>query len=154
MRNGDAKNKRKVTIIGVADGEAAWDSVPGKPYGALVVWGGKVKPEKLPLTAIAARLIETGCEWATLFAGKHTRRLHEIFDRAIVDHQLKHGSDTDIATSGDDGAALEETMREAVHYGFPYREQPFAELLVLVVAAPDTKLEEQCEALAKSVEAE
>ena len=49
---------------------------------------------------------------------------------------------------------LEETMREAVHFGFPYREQPFAELLILVVAAPDTKLEEQCEALAKSVEAE
>src|ERR671925_344716 len=54
MRSGETKNKRKVTIIGVADGEATWDSVPGKPYGALVVWGGKVKPEKVPLTAIAS----------------------------------------------------------------------------------------------------
>ena len=154
MRTGEAKNKRKVIIIGMADADAAWDSVPAKPYGALVVWGGKIKPEKLLYTKIATRLIETGCAWATLHGGKYTRKLHEFFDRAIVDYQLKHGGDDDMATSGEDGASIEETMREAVHFGFPYRDQPFDGLLVLVVAAPDTKLEEQCEALAKSVEAE
>jgi hypothetical protein len=153
MRTGETKNKRKVTILGVADAEAAWESVPGKPFGALVVWGG-VKPLKELFTKLATRLIETGCEWATLHGGKHTRKLHEFFDRAIVDYQLKHGPDTDMGTSGEEGASLEEAMREAVHYGFPNYGEPFDGLLVLVVAAPDTKLEEQCEALAKSVEAE
>jgi hypothetical protein len=154
MRTGETRNSRKVTIIGVADAEAAWESVPAKPFGAMVVAGGTAKPDKLVYTKLATRLIETGCEWATLHGGKHTRKLHEFFDRAIVDYQLKHGGDTDMGTSGEDGASLEEAMREAVHYGFPNYGEPFDGLLVLVVAAPDTKLEEQCEALAKSVEAE
>jgi hypothetical protein len=41
-----------------------------------------------------------------------------------------------------------------VHFGHPQHGDPLDGLLVLVVAAPDSKLEEQCEALAKSVEAE
>jgi hypothetical protein len=153
MRTGETKNQRKVTILGVADADAAWESVPAKPFGALVVLGG-AKPLKEMLTKLATRLLEAGCGWATLHGGKHTRKLHEFFDRAIVDYQLKRGGDIDMGTSGDEGASLEETMREAVHFGFPNYGEPYDGLLVLVVAAPDTKLEEQCEALAKSVEAE
>ena len=71
-----------------------------------------------------------------------------------MDYQLKHSPDVEMMTSGDDEDSLEEALRDAVHFGFPSYGDPFPELLVLVVAAPDTKLEEQAEALAKSVKPE
>ncbi len=154
MRTGTTTNGRSVTILGVADADAEWEAVPAKPYGALVIAGGKERPDKLLYGKIAARLLETGCAWATLHGGKHTSRLHDIFDTAVVDYQLKHSPDVEMMTSGEDENSLEGSMRDAAIYGHPSYGEPYAELLVLVVAAPDTKLEEQAEALAKSVKAE
>lgn len=153
-RTGTTENGREVIILGVADSQAEWESVPAKPYGALVVSGSGEKPDKIRFQRLAERLLETGCGWATLHAGKHTSKLHDIFDNAIVDYQLKHTPDIEMMTSGEDEDSLEEAMRDAVHFGFPSYGDPYTGLLVLVVAAPDTKLEEQAESLAKSVKAE
>ena len=154
-RTGTTSNGRELVILGVADAEAEWESVPAKPYGALVVAGGTDRPDKLLYAKIANQLLETGCAWATLHGGsKFTDKLHDIFDKAVVDYQLKHSPDVDMMTSGDAEDSLEEAVRDAVCYGFPSYGDPFTGLLVLVVAAPDTKLEEQAEALAKSVKPE
>ncbi|MCA8917618.1 MAG: hypothetical protein KDB68_09440 [Planctomycetes bacterium] len=153
-RTGTTENGRSVAILGIADSQAEWETVPAKPYGALVISGSGERPDKIRFQRIAEQLLETGCAWATLHAGKHTSKLHDIFDRAVVDYQLKHSPDVEMMTSGDDEDSLEEALRDAVHFGFPSYGDPFPELLVLVVAAPDTKLEEQAEALAKSVKPE
>jgi len=154
MRSGTTTNGRTFHIQGVADSQAEWETVPAKPYGALVVHGAEDKPDKIRFQRIAEQLLETGCAWATLHAGKYTSKLHDVFDNAIVDYQLKHSPDIEMMTSGEDEDSLEEALRDAVHFGFPTYGDPFPELLVLVVAAPDTKLEEQAEALAKSVKPE
>ncbi|MCB9894269.1 MAG: hypothetical protein H6839_07465 [Planctomycetes bacterium] len=153
-RTGTTTNARRFTVVGVADADAEWESVPAKPFGALVIAGGAERPDKLLFGKIANRLIETGCGWATLHAGKHTGKLHDIFDKAVVDYQLKHNPDLDMMTSGEEENSLEESMRDAVCYGFPQYGDQYEGLLVLVVGAPDTQLEEQAEALAKSVKPE
>lgn len=153
-RTGTTSNGRSVVIIGVADADAEWESVPAKPFGALVIAGGKERPDKVLFGKIADRLIETGCAWATLHGGKYTGKLHDIFDKAVVDYQLKHDPDVEMMTSGEDENSLEESMRDAVCYGFPSYGDRYDGLLVLVVGAGDSKLEDQAEALAKSVKAE
>ena len=153
-RTGTTSNGRTVTILGVEDAEGEWETVPAKPYGALVIAAGNERPDKLVFGKIANRLIETGCAWATLHGGKFTGKLHDIFDKAVVDYQLKHNPDVEMMTSGEDENSLEESMRDAVCFGFPSYGDRYDGLLVLVVGAPDTKLEEQAEALAKSVKPE
>ena len=154
MRSGTTTNGRTFHIQGVADSQAEWETVPAKPYGALVVHGADDKPDKIRFQRIAEQLLETGCAWATLHAGKYTSKLHDIFDKAVVDYQLKHNPDLDMMTSGEDENSLEESIRDAVCYGFPQYGDQYEGLLVLVVGAPDTQLEEQAEALAKSVKPE
>ena len=154
MRTGNTENARSFVVLKVQDAETEWESVPAKPFGALVIAGGAERPDKLVFGKIANRLLETGCGWATLHGGKFTGKLHDIFDKAVVDYQLKHNPDVEMMTSGEDENSLEESMRDAVCFGFPSYGDPYTGLLVLVVGAPDTKLEEQAEALAKSVKPE
>lgn len=153
MREGETKNKRKFLILEVPDADAEWESVPGKPFTALVI-GKDEYPFKKMFDQLARRLMNTGCGWATLHAGKNTHRLHDVFDKAIVDYQLKEDPELDMMTSGEDEDSLEEAMRDAVWHGYPEFEEPYEGVLVLVIAHEDSKVAERAEALAKSVEAE
>ena len=153
MRTGNTENARSFVVLKIQDAEAEWESLPLTPFGALVVAPAE-KPLREVFSKVATRLLELGCGWATLHAGKHTHLLHDIFDRAIVDYQLKHSPDVEMMTSGEDEDSLEEAMRDAVHFGFPTYGEPYPGLLVLVVAPEDSKLDEQAESLAKSVQAE
>jgi hypothetical protein len=153
MRTGNTENARSFVVLKVQDAEAEWESLPPTPFGAVVVAPAE-KPLKEIFSKVAQRLLETGCGWATLHAGKFTRHLHDIFDRAVVDYQLEHSPDVEMMTSGEDEDSLEDAMRDAVHFGFPTYGERYPGLLVLVVAPEDSKLDEQAEALAKSVKPE
>lgn len=153
MREGETTNKRKFVILEVPDADAEWESVPGKPFGALVVAKDE-RPDKELFGKLAKRLIETGCAWATLHAGKNTHRLHDIFDKAIVDYELNHNPDAEMMTSGEDEDSLEESMRDAVWQDYPSYEDPCDGLLVMVVGEQVSTIAEQLEALAQSVGSE
>lgn len=153
MRNAETRNQRSVIILETDTADAEWETVPAKPFGALVI-AGDTRPVRALFDALARRLIKTGCAWATLHAGRNTRLLHDIFDRAVVDYQLKVDADAEMMTSGEDEDSLEEAVRDAVWDALPSYDEPYEGLLVIVVGLPDLKVAEQVEALVKSVEAE
>ena len=151
MRSAETKNGRKVTILELEDCQGKFESVPAKPFGALVI----VVDDKLDRKAfkgLATRLLEAGCAWTTLHAGKNTQKLHQAFDDAIVEYQLTEDSDADMDTSGEDEDNLEESMRDAVWLGYPSYGDPFAELLVLILGKETERTAEQAESLAAGVE--
>jgi hypothetical protein len=153
MRTGETVNARKFAVVSLEALDGEIESMPAAPFGALVVMASE-PPLLKAYSALVARLLKAGCAFATLHAGKRTSKLHEIFDKAVVDYQLKHDRDADLQTSGEAEDSLEEAIREAVHFAKPYYGDPFAELLILVIGKDDDKLAEQAEALAKSVKAE
>ncbi|MBX3459134.1 MAG: hypothetical protein KF696_04080 [Planctomycetes bacterium] len=152
MRSGETKNKRKFVVASLAKVDDPIESMPGAPFGALVVLADPKFPLK-EMAKVAARLLESGCAWATLHAGgKLTARLHDVFDKAIVEHQLKKDPEADMQTSGDTEDSLEEAVRDAVWYGQPTYGTQYSELLVLVIGDDKDKLAEKAEGFAKSVE--
>jgi len=151
MRKATSKNGREVTILEWEDCDGEIEHAPASPFGALVVIR-KIPKEKGKVEALAKRLLETGCGWATLHGdGRVTDRLHKAFDKAIVDYDLKHGG-AEMGTSGEVEDDLEEAMRDAVYDGRPHYGEAFGGLLVLIIGEPDTKLAERAESLAASVE--
>ena len=60
MRSGTTTNGRTFHIQGVADSQAEWETVPAKPYGALVVHGAEDKPESFGSTFRTALLAAGG----------------------------------------------------------------------------------------------
>lgn len=152
MLSGAATNGRKVTTLVLEKPDAKLEYVPPAPFGALVLWSGK--PEKVAVKALAKRLVEGGCAWATIRAGKLTDKLHTWFDEAVVDHQLKSDRDADLQTSGTSEDSIEESCRDAVFEAQPAFEKPFTDLLILALG-PDAQTEsEQAHALAQKVERE
>ncbi|MBX3474713.1 MAG: hypothetical protein KF754_10045 [Planctomycetes bacterium] len=152
MLSGTATNGRKVTTLVLDKPDTKFEHVPPAPFGALVLWSGK--PERAAVKALAKRLIEGGCGWATLHAGKPTEKLHAWFDEAVVDHQLKANPDADMPTSGMPEDSLEEACRDAVFDAMPAYEKPFADLLVLAIGPQAQAQSEQAHALAQKVERE
>jgi len=150
MLSGAATNGRKVTTLVLDKPDAKLEFVPPAPFGALVLWSGK--PERVAVKALAKRLLEGGCGWATLRAGKLTDKLHGWFDEAVVDHQLKSDSDAEMQTSGTAQDSIEEACRDAVLDAQPAYEKAFTDLLILAIG-PDAQTEaEQAHALAQKVE--
>lgn len=149
MLSGTATNGRKVTTLVLEKADAKLEYVPPAPFGALVLWSGK--PEKADVKALATRLVEGGCGWTTLRAGKLTNKLHTWFDEAVVDHQLKAGSDADMQTSGGPEDSIEEACRDAVLDAQPAYEKPFTDLLILAIGTDAEKDSEHAHALAQSV---
>jgi hypothetical protein len=154
MRTGETKNLRKFGLASLATVDDGIETMPAAPFGALVI----APDDEIPLkdfAKLATRLLESGCAFATLFTGdKRIRKLHQVFDKAVVDHQLKRNPDADMATGGEPEDSLEEAVREAIHNGQPTYGDPFAELLILVIGDDPDKLAEKAESLAKSVEAD
>lgn len=152
MRTGETKNKRKFAVASLEAMDSEIESMPAAPFGALIV----VADDEIALkeyAKIAKRLLESGCAWATLYAGgKRTRKLHDIFDKAIVDYQLKKDPDADMQTSGEPEDSLEEAVRDAVWFAQPTYGVGYADLLVLVIGQDEGKLAEKAEAFAKFVE--
>ncbi len=152
MLSGSATNGRKVTTLVLDKPDAKLEYVPPAPFGALVLWSGK--PEKTDVKALAKRLLEGGCGFATLRAGKLTEKLHTWFDEAVVDHQLKADRDADLQTSGNAEDSIEEACRDAVFEAQPAFEKPYTDLLVLALG-PDAQTDsERAHALAQKVERE
>lgn len=150
MRTGETKNKRKFSVASLEGVDSEIEAMPAAPFGALVVAADQTIPIK-EYAKLARRLIESGCAWATLHAGKQTGKLHAVFDKAVVDYQLKHGGDADMTTSGEKEDSLEEAVLDAVWHAKPSYDDGFAELLILVIGKDDEKLAEKAEALAQSV---
>jgi hypothetical protein len=150
MRTGETKNSRKFAVVSLEGVDSDIESMPEAPFGALVVAFDREIPWR-DFGKLASRLIESGCAWATLHAGKLTHKLHDVFDKAIVNYQLKQDADADMMTSGENEDSLEEAVRDAVWHGRPTYGDGFSELLVLIVGEDKDKLAEQAEALAKSV---
>jgi hypothetical protein len=152
MLSSATTNGRKVTTLVLEKADAKFEFVPPAPFGALVLWSGK--PEKVDVKALAKRLVEGGCGWATLRAGTLTDKLHQWFDGAIVDHQLKQDREADMHTSGGPEDSIEEACRDAVHDAQPAYEKAFTDLLILAIGPDAEKEAEQAHALAQSVERE
>lgn len=150
MRSGETKNKRKFSVASLDGVDSEIESMPAAPFGALVVAADQTIPIN-EYAKLARRLIESGCAWATLHAGRRTDKLHVVFDKAIVDYQLKQSADADMMTSGEKEDSLEEAVLDAVWHGKPSYGDGFADLLILVVGKDDDKLAEKAEALAQSV---
>lgn len=147
------RNNRKVSVALVETATSPLPAMPAAPFGALLVCLAP-RPDEKSVKALARKLLEAGCGWATLHGGKHTRRLHQWFDDAIVEYQLKQDRDAEMMTSGEAEDSLEEAMRDAVWFGFPAYDQPFAELLVLVLGPHPDGLQARATALAQTVEQE
>ena len=152
MFSGNATNGRKVTTLDLEKTEDKLEFVPPAPFGALVLWSGK--PEKADVKALAKRLVEGGCGWATLRGGKFTDKLHAWFDEAVVDHQLKSNREAEMHSSGEPEDSIEEACRDAVHDAQPAYEKAFTDLLILAIGPDAEKEAEQAHALAQSVEPE
>lgn len=152
MLSGTATNGRKVTTLVLDKPDAKLEYVPPAPFGALVLWSGK--PERAAVKALAKRLLEGGCGFATLRAGKFTEKLHGWFDEAVVDHQLKTSRDAELDTTGDAESSIEEACREAVFDAMPAYEKPYTDLLVLAIGPEAQSESEQAHALAQKVERE
>ncbi|MHC4841037.1 MAG: hypothetical protein ACYTDT_08810 [Planctomycetota bacterium] len=151
MGTTQTKNARTVTVVVIETADSAIETIPTAPYGSLIVTNEK-KLEKKVWPKLATRLAESGCEWATLHAGKNTERLHDLFDEAIVSWQLTEDSDSEMNTSGDNEDNLEEAMRDAVYYGHPSYGEPYPNLLIVVVGTELDGLDARAESLAGSVE--
>lgn len=152
MFSGTATNGRKVTSLILKEVEDKFEFVPPAPFGALVLWSGK--PDRDDAKALARRLVEGGCGWATLRASKFTDKLHVWFDEAVVDHQLKANREAEMHTSGGPEDSIEESCRDAVHDAQPAYEKPFTDLLILAIGPDAEKEAEQAHSLAQSVERE
>jgi hypothetical protein len=150
MRTGETKNKRKFAVVSLDGVDGDIDSMPAAPFGALVIAADRTIPLK-EYAKLARRLMESGCAWATLHAGKQTGKLHAVFDKAIVDYQLKQDRDAEMMTSGEHEDTLQEAIFDAVWLAKPTYGDGYAELLILVVGKDEDKLAEKAEALAKSV---
>ncbi|MDC1142912.1 hypothetical protein OAU50_07445 [Planctomycetota bacterium] len=149
------KNAREITVAVIKTADEPFESIPTAPYGAIVIVAKNKLQKKLDKKVwpkLATRLAESGCEWATLHANKNTDALHKIFDDAIVQWQLKDGTDVEFNTSGDVEDNLEEAMRDAVYYGHSSYGEPFPHLLVVVVGEELDGLDARAESLAGSVE--
>lgn len=152
MRSATSKNSRNVVIVEQKTFAEALKGVPAAPFGALVV----VMPDKKELGEakhLAKSLLECGAAWITIHAGKGTQKLHKIFDKAIVDYELEHNPDESCMTTGEDEDNLEESVREAVHFGFPTYGEPLVNLYVVIVGEKTEPTAARVEGLAKTVEA-
>ncbi|MCC6572970.1 MAG: hypothetical protein IT462_04180 [Planctomycetes bacterium] len=152
MRSAKTKNSRNAVIVEQKTFAEALKNVPAAPFGALLV----VMPDKKELKEakhLAKSLIECGCVWVTIHAGKGTHKLHEIFDKAIVDYELEQKPDEPCMTTGEDEDNLEESVRDAVHFGFPTHGEPLENLYVVIVGEKTEPFAARLEGLAKTVEA-
>lgn len=150
MRSGETKNKRKFSVVSLETVDENIEAMPAAPFGALIIAQDLAIPFK-ELSKLARRLLESGCAWATLHAGKRTAKLHEWFDKEIVDYQLKQDPNAEMMTSGENEDSVEDAVLDAVWLAKPSYGEGYAELLILVVGKDDDKLAEKAEALAKSV---
>lgn len=152
MRSATTKNSRKVAIVEQKTFAEAPKDVPAAPFGALLV----VMPEKKELKEarhLAKNLLDCGCAWVTIHAGKRTHLLHEIFDKAIVDYELEHKPDESCMTTGEDEDNLEESVREAVWSAYPAHDKPYENLYVLIIGEKTEPAAARVEGLVKTVEA-
>jgi hypothetical protein len=150
VRTGETLNKRKFAVASLDTVDSPIEAMPAAPFGALVIAMDREVAWK-DYARLARRLLESGCAWATLHAGKYARKLHDVFDKAIVDFQLKVNREAEMMTSGEAEDSLEEALRDAVWHGRPAYGPQFAELLIVVVGKDADKLAEKAEALAKAV---
>ncbi|MEE9311339.1 MAG: hypothetical protein V3V10_02895 [Planctomycetota bacterium] len=151
MRTTQTKNARTATVEVIKTADAAIENLPAGPYGALVITQ-ETKLDKKLYSKLATRLAESSCAWATLHAGDSTENLHDIFDAAIVEWQLKNNPDAEMNTSGDNEDNLEEAMRDAVYYGHPSYGQPYPSLLIVIIGEEIDGLDAKAESMAGSVE--
>ncbi len=153
MRSAKTKNGRNVVIVEQKTFAEALKDVPAAPFGALVV----VMPDKKEFKEakhLAKSLLDCGCVWITLHADKGTQKLHKIIDQAIVDYELKHKPDTSCTSTGEAENNLEESMRDAVHFGFGPYDDKLENLYVLIVGENTEGTAAKLEGLAKTVAAE
>lgn len=151
MRSAKSKNGRNVVIVEQKTFAEALKDVPSAPFGALVV----VLPEKQEIKEakhLAKSLLDCGCAWITLHAEDRTPKLHAIMDKAIVDYELRHKPDFSCTSSGEAENNLEESMRDAVWFGFPAYGEPLQNLYVLIVGDDTEPVAARAQALAQSVE--
>lgn len=157
MRSATTKNARKVTIVELKKFDEALKSVPKPPFGALVVLPGAElglykKPQIKASKILATHLMECGCSWITLHAGKQTDDILRQFDEAIVDYQMDGHPEADCGSSGDPNNDLEESVREAVYWGKAQYEGVLGDLLCVIVGDEPAKCADKVESLVQSVE--
>lgn len=157
MRSATTKNARKVTIVELKKFDEALKSVPKPPFGALVVLPGAElglykKPQIKASKTLATHLMECGCSWITLHAGKQTDDILRQFDEAIVDYQMDGHAEADCGSSGDPNNDLEESVREAVYWGKAQYEGVLGDLLCVIVGDEPAKWADKVESLVQSVE--
>lgn len=132
---GITTNGRKFVVTSIENADDEFDAMPAAPFAALVV-APAAKPDKTFIQTVARRIVEGGCCWIGVKAGRFTEKVHQLIDPVVVDYENEARPDFDIGAGGESEDSLEEAVRNLVFYGAsPYNDMSDS---ILVVVLPGT----------------